>query len=165
LPDVFAQPPFGQELFSRLLALNNAHARELALETETSFAALLNRASFVRAEPDGLAMLIGFHQDCDYNNPNFHWLQKRFTRFNYIDRVVVSSAARGRGLARALYSAFEQDADTHNLERLVCEINAVPPNPASDSFHQALGFKPVGEQVLEDRGKTVRYWAKELNTT
>jgi uncharacterized protein len=162
LPEAFLKPPLAPELVTKLLALNNAHALELSFETDASFTALLNRASFICADPEGLALLVGFHQDCDYNNPNFHWLKNHFPKFNYIDRVVVSEAARGRGLARALYSAFEQDARTNKLERLVCEINSDPPNLASDSFHHALGFKPVGEQRLEAKGKTVRYWAKEL---
>ncbi len=162
LPEVFAKPPFGQELFTKLLALNNAHAQELVFETETNFAKLLSIASFVRAEPDGLAMLVGFHQDCDYPSPNFQWFKNRFKRFNYIDRIVVSQQARGRGIARQLYAAFEQNAREKQLERLVCEINSYPPNPASDNFHQALGFAPVGEQRLEAKSKTVRYWTKEL---
>ena len=160
--EAFITPPYDPALFNTLLALNNDHGLELAFETETSFASLLKRASFVRAHPNGLAFLVGFHQDCDYDNPNFRWLRSRFPRFNYIDRVVVSEAARGQGVARELYGAFEAEARANNRERLVCEINSEPANPASDSFHQALGFKPVGEQRLEGKGKTVRYWAKEL---
>lgn len=158
----FAKPPFSPELFNKLLALNNLHGLELAFETDARLYDLFKRASFVRAHVGGMAFLVGFHQGCDYDNPNFHWLRQHFSSFNYIDRVVVSAAARGRGMARSLYSAFEQDARANNLERLVCEINSDPPNPASDSFHQVLGFQPVGEQRLESKGKTVRYWAKEL---
>jgi uncharacterized protein len=163
LPEVFLEPPFPAGLFTKLLALNNDNAQELVFETETNFAKLLSIASFVRAEPDGLAMLVGFDQHCDYPSPNFQWFKKRYNRFNYIDRIVVSQPARGRGMARALYSYFEQNARENHLERLVCEINSDPPNPASDSFHQAIGFKPVGEQRLEAKSKTVRYWAKELS--
>jgi uncharacterized protein len=158
----FVAPPFGAELQARLLALNNDHAEELSYKTAEQFADLLDRASVVLAEPQGLALLVGFHQHCTYDNPNFAWLKTRYARFIYIDRVVVSEAARGQGLARSLYGLLEDQALRDTCERLVCEINAVPPNPQSDAFHQKLGFTPVGEQVLEDRGKTVRYWAKEL---
>jgi len=75
---------------------------------------------------------------------------------------VVDTALQGRGLGRALYAAFEADAHANGRERLVCEINSVPPNPLSERFHMTLGFKPVGEQLLEGTGKTVRYWVKEL---
>lgn len=158
----FITPPFSEELFAKLLSLNNAHATELSFKTEEGFRRLLAAASFVRAEPDGLALLVGFNETCDYDSPNFLWLQQHYPRFNYVDRVVVSEAARGRGLARRLYDAFESVTRAEDRERLVCEINSVPPNPASDSFHEALGFVVVGEQRFQDSGKTVRYWAKEL---
>ncbi|MFT3987573.1 GNAT family N-acetyltransferase [Aestuariivirga sp.] len=156
------EPPYTEELSGKLLALNNAHAEELSFKTAEGFAKLIVSASFVRAAADGLAFLIGFHEGCHYDSPNFQWLKRRFPRFNYIDRVAVSAEARGRGLARALYGEFEKDTRAQGRERLVCEINSVPPNPQSDAFHRALGFSPVGEQHLGDRDKTVRYWAKEL---
>lgn len=158
----FLAPPFGAELMERLLSLNNDHAAELSYKTDKQFAELLDSASVVLAEPQGLALLVGFHQHCHYDNPNFAWLKARYEQFIYIDRVVVSPAARGQGLARKLYGVLEDQALHGGCKRMVCEINAVPPNPQSDAFHQKLGFVPVGEQVLEDRGKTVRYWAKEL---
>lgn len=157
----FIAPPFAAEIQDKLLALNNAHAVELSYKTPEGFADLFARASHVRAEKDGLALIVGFDEQCSYDNPNFFWLKKRFARFYYIDRVVVSEAARGRGLARRFYSELEDRARDEGRERLVCEINSVPPNPQSDAFHQALGFSPVGEQEL-GAGKTVRYWAREL---
>jgi hypothetical protein len=158
----FLSPPFGEELFGALLALNNSHAEELSFQTPEQFRALIAAASFVRADADGLALLIAFDETCTYDNPNFAWQLAHFPRFNYIDRVVVDGRARGQGLARKLYAALEDETRKSGRERLVCEINSVPPNPASDAFHVALGFKPVGEQLLADRGKTVRYWVKEL---
>ena len=145
-----------------MLALNNAHAEELSWKTADEFRALLAAASHVRAEANGLALLVAFHEGCSYDNPNFAWLSERFTRFNYIDRVVVSERARGQGLARQLYDELERQTRADGRQRMVCEINSRPPNPASDAFHLKLGFHPVGEQHLEDRHKTVRYWAKEL---
>ena len=147
---------------AELLALNNAHAEELSYKTSEDFAALLAAASFVRAEAQGLALLVGFAEACSYDNDNFRWLKRCYSRFNYIDRVVVSEKARGQGLARRLYGLFEEVTRTDGRERLVCEINAVPPNPASDAFHTALGVRPVGERVLPGGAKAVRYWAKEL---
>lgn len=158
---VFIAPPFDADIQDRLLALNNAHAVELSYKSPEGFADLFARASHVRAAPDGLALIVGFDEACSYDNPNFSWLKKRFPRFYYIDRVVVSEAARGRGLARRFYSELEERARAEGRERLVCEINSVPPNPQSDAFHKALGFAPVGEREAGE-GKTVRYWAKEL---
>ena len=159
---LWATPPFGEGLFQALLELNNAHAEELSFKTPEGFRELMRAASHVRAESKGLALLVALNETCNYDNPNFAWLMTRFPRFNYIDRVVVSGKARGLGLARELYAGLEERTLAEGRERLVCEINSVPPNPASDAFHARLGFQPVGEQHLEDRRKTVRYWAKEL---
>ena len=155
-------PPFTQDLAARLLALNNAHAQELSHKTAETFRALIDCASHVRAEPEGLALLVGFDETCVYDNPNFHWLKRRFARFLYIDRVVVDNRARGRGLARALYDEVAHAAREHKRERLVCEINLDPPNPGSDAFHQKLGFRPIGQRRLAS-GKVVRYWEKPLD--
>jgi uncharacterized protein len=158
----YIQPPFERRLLEILLALNNAHAEELSYRTLDEFQALLSEASYVRAEAHGLALLVAFNERCNYDNPNFHWLRARFSRFNYIDRVVVQGSARGLGHASALYEALEAATQRDGRERLVCEINLVPPNAGSDAFHRRLGFRPVGKQRLEASGKTVRYWAKEL---
>lgn len=160
----FIGPPYGEALFTKLLALNNAHAEELSYKTPEAFRELIDAASHVRAEVNGLALLVAFSEGCTYDSPNFRWLKARYARFNYIDRVVVSDQARGQGLARQLYAELEELTRIDHRERLVCEINAVPPNAHSDAFHRALGFEPVGEQILEDRGKTVRYWAREFGS-
>lgn len=160
----FASPPFTEDVFGRLLQLNNGHAEELSYQTPEGFRELIAAASHVRAEATGLALIVAFNETCIYGNPNFHWFKARFQRFSYIDRVVVSEEARGRGLARQLYAGLERETLAQGRERLVCEINSVPPNRQSDAFHVTLGFAPVGEQHLADRGKTVRYWVKDLGT-
>jgi uncharacterized protein len=158
----FVSPPFSAVLFESLLALNNAHAAELSYKTAEAFRDLIGASHVTLAEPTGMALLVAFSEASTYDNPNFAWLKKRYQRFVYVDRVVVSAAARGQGLARQLYAALENRAAADKRERLVCEINLEPPNPASDQFHEALGFSPVGSQVLPGGAKTVRYWAKEL---
>jgi uncharacterized protein len=158
----FVAPPFSPSLFDALLALNNTHAEELSFKTHKQFSDLLAAAHVVLAEPDGLALLVAFSETSTYDNPNFAWLKARYQRFLYIDRVVVSETARGQGLARRLYEWLETSAKHEQRERLVCEINLDPPNAASDQFHVALGFSPVGSQLLPGGQKTVRYWAKEL---
>lgn len=156
-------PPYSDDLFARLLSLNNAHAEELSYKTPEDFALLLAAASHARAEPRGLALIVAFDDGCAYDNPNFAWLKTRFQRFYYIDRVVVDAAARGLGLARQFYEGLAERAMSEGRERLVCEVNSVPPNPQSDAFHEKLGFRPIGSQVLDARGKTVRYWELALS--
>src|SRR4051812_2035101 len=78
-----------------LLALNNAHARELSWLTPEQLQHLGRTG--LRCAP--LAM----DQDADYASPNFQWFRARYPRFVYVDRIVVAPSARGRGYARLLY--------------------------------------------------------------
>ncbi|WP_395333956.1 GNAT family N-acetyltransferase [Novosphingobium sp. BL-8H] len=148
-------------LRAALLALNNAHAVELSLADGARMAMLVERA-FLAARIGKLdAALIAFDQDADYDSANFHWFRERYPRFVYVDRIVTAPEARGRGLARKLYAHLFEQARAAGHERVVCEVNSDPPNPASEVFHQAIGFEPVGEALLEN-GKTVTYLAHTL---
>ena len=158
----FLARPFSQTVFDGMLALNNQFAAELSFLQAEGFSALLMGASHVQATAGGAAFIVAFNDECHYENPNFHWLKQHYQRFYYIDRVVVGEDMRGRGVARQFYAHLEVLARAEGRERLVCEINAIPPNPISDGFHKALGFEIVGEQYLAQKDKTVRYWAKEF---
>lgn len=139
-----------------LLALNNAHATELSPLDADRFRHLVANAFLAARIGDADALLLAFDATADYRSPNYQWFRARHDRFVYVDRVVVAPAARGHGLARALYATLFDRARVAGEPRIVCEVNAVPPNPASDAFHAALGFAPVGEGRLTG-GKVVRY--------
>ena len=145
-----------------LLALNNEHAAELSLLDAAGLDALL-RAAFYANRIGALdAALIAFDETADYASPNFLWFRDRYERFVYVDRVVVAPEARGRGLARALYADLFAVAARDGHALIVCEVNADPPNPASDAFHTALGFEAVGEAAIHNGAKTVRYLARRV---
>jgi predicted GNAT superfamily acetyltransferase len=63
-----------------------------------------------------------------------------------------------RGLYEELFAAAVQAS--HSL--VACEVNVEPPNPASDAFHEALGFSEVGRAVIHDGEKQVRYLVKTV---
>ncbi len=144
-----------------LLALNNAHAEALTFLSPEGLARLVDRAFVVLRAGEKDAFLIAFDEGADYDSQNFLWFRERFARFVYVDRVAVASHARGRGLGRALYDALAARASAAGRERIVCEVNADPPNPVSDAFHAAMGFVVVGAQRLSS-GKSVRYYARPL---
>lgn len=145
-----------------LLELNNRFARELSFLTPEKAAHLVDQAFMAARVGKADALLLAFDQNARYDNPNFNWFRERFDRFVYIDRVVVTPHRRGRGLAQALYQALFHKAAAQNHSRVVCEINWEPPNPASDAFHAALGFKQVGLAILPGAGKTVRYFSRAI---
>jgi len=145
-----------------LLALNNRHATELSPLDEPSLARLLASAVHATAIGPADALMIVLDQDADYDSPNFQWWRQRRDRFIYVDRIVVAEHARGRGLARALYAGLFATRLAQSAGLVTLEVNSDPPNPASDAFHASLGFSLAGEAYLPDRGKSVRYLAREL---
>ena len=145
-----------------LLALNNAHAVALSWLEPERLAHLVAQAFLARRVGVADALLLTFAQDADYDSPNFLWFRERYPAFVYVDRVVVAGSARGRGLARALYDDLFAGAKAAGHERIVCEVNSDPPNPASDAFHAALGFVPVGAAQIHGGKKTVTYLERRL---
>lgn len=154
--------PIEATLEPQVLALNNAHAAELSWLDLGRLRHLSSRAFHARRIGAVDAFLIAFDQDADYDSPNFLWFKARHARFVYVDRVAVAQSARGRGLAKALYLDLFDAAREAGHERVVCEVNATPPNPASDAFHAALGFTVVGEAETDGGKKRVRYFTRGL---
>ena len=157
--DVTGTGPLGRAL----LALNNAHAIELSWLEPERLRHLVAEAFLALRTGDAEAMLLAFDEAADYDSPNFLWFRSRFPRFVYVDRVVVAARARGRGHARRLYSDLFGHAVRAGHDRVVCEVNSDPPNPASDAFHASLGFTEVGTGLLDGSGKTVRYLMASLS--
>ncbi|MBN9236917.1 MULTISPECIES: GNAT family N-acetyltransferase [Phyllobacteriaceae] len=145
-----------------VLELNNEHAAELSWLEPERLTALLDASFHARRIGRLEAFLMTFDQDATYDSPNFLWFRDRYPRFVYVDRVVVASSARGRGHARRLYEDLFARAAAAGHELVTCEVNADPPNPASDAFHAALGFREVGDAVIHGGKKAVRYYAKTL---
>lgn len=156
--------PTTAEDYGWMLDLNNAAAPAVNRLDEAALAALVATADWVRAvETDGrpAGLLVVFGPGTDYASLNYRWFADRFDDFRYVDRIVVDAALRGQGLGVALYAALESYA-TERTVRLTCEVNAVPPNPASLRFHQANGFREVGRQTTEGGAKQVILMEKPL---
>lgn len=148
------------------LALNNDHAVELSAETPRTWDDLVSVAwaawGIVDQYDRLAAFLIALDDAGTPRGPNHRWFQERRENFVYVDRVVTAAFARNRGLARQLYLALIDAARRAGRESVVCEVNLEPPNPGSLAFHERLGFVPVGEAHLAERGKTVRYLERRL---
>ena len=144
------------------LALNNAHAEELSWLEPERLHELIERAFFARRVGSIDAFILAFDQGADYDSPNFLWFRERYPRFVYVDRIAVAPHARGRGLARQIYEELFAFALNAGHELVTCEVNADPPNPASDAFHASLGFREAGDALIHGGKKSVRYFTRKL---
>ena len=151
-----------EALGNALLALNNAHAQELSWLEVERLEYLIGEAFLARRIGNFDAFLLAFDQDARYDSPNFIWFRARYPRFVYVDRIVVAASVRGRGCARQLYSDLFEHAARAGHDRVVCEVNKMPPNAASDAFHAALGFVEVGTASVHGGSRTVRYLSQTL---
>ncbi|TPL08583.1 GNAT family N-acetyltransferase [Mesorhizobium sp. B2-4-11] len=145
-----------------ILALNNEHAAELSWLEPERLSFLLGEAFYARRIGALEAFIMTFDQGARYDSPNFLWFRERYERFDYVDRVVVAAQARGRGHARLLYQDLFEHATRAGHALVTCEVNADPPNPASDAFHAALGFTEVGDAVIHGGKKAVRYYVRRI---
>jgi predicted GNAT superfamily acetyltransferase len=144
-----------------MLSLNNTHAKETSALDDASFTALLNMAFYARGIDRGAtAFLIALDHNASYQSPNFIWFKAAGKPFVYIDRIIVLSSARGRGIARLLYDDLFAAARKAGHGRVVCEVNIDPPNLASKAFHATMGFNRLGE--ARNGTKTVCYLEKTL---
>jgi uncharacterized protein len=148
---------------SAVLALNEAHRTETSSLDATMLRALVAQAFHVGLRNRGRdAFLIALDQDALSGSPNFQWFKTRYRRFVYIDRVIVAPPKRGQGIARGLYQELFVAAQQSGQALVGCEVNLDPPNPASDAFHETLGFTEVGRAAIHGGEKFVRYLAKSL---
>lgn len=152
--------PITSTRLTAVLELNTRHENELSPLDAARLEQLAAAAYLAASIGDADAFMIAFDETSDYDSPNFIWFRERYARFAYVDRIAVAESARGRGLARQLYEALFEKARADGHAIIACEVNLDPPNPASDAFHAALGFREVGTAGYGK--KTVRYFVKEL---
>lgn len=155
--------PLAPATLDTLLALNAAHEVETSPLDRDALERLVAMAFHVGLAGDHGAdgFVIAMPADCAYDSPNYRWFAERHARFVYIDRVIVSPRARGRGIARALYADLFERARAAAIPLVGCEVNVVPPNPASMAFHTGLGFATLGHATLAGGTKTVAYLGRD----
>ena len=146
-----------------VLSLNSVHAKETSTLDDNSLAELLKISFYARGIDRGAtAFLIALDQNAPYRNPNFSWFKKSRESFIYIDRIIVAASARGQGIARILYNDLFAVAQQVGQDRVVCEVNIESPNPISEAFHLAMGFKEVGQASIHGGTKAVRYFENTI---
>jgi uncharacterized protein len=155
--------PDDSAIRAALLQLNNENAQQTSALDAAKLARMIDAARVATVAGPGLAFLLAFDQAADYDSPNYLWFRARFKTFLYVDRVIVADGCRRLGLGRLLYDNLFRRAETLGYQRIACEVNLRPPNPASDAFHARLGFTEVGTGSIGDGGKSVRYLVRDVH--
>lgn len=155
--------PLETKHFYSILALNATSVQFTSPLDMNTLTALIGQSSYSRGIGAPLqAFLIAMDETSSYGSVNYHWFCKRHPRFLYIDRIVVDETARGNGFGRTLYADLFTFVQAGGFDRVCCEVNFDPPNPASDAFHKALGFEETGRAAIHNGLKTVRYLEKVI---
>ena len=94
--------------------------------------------------------LLGFLPSSGYDGEEFLWFRQRRQGFIYVDQIAVAASSRGHGIGRRFYAELARWGRVHSCRSIVCEVNLVPPNPASLAFHRTCGFSEVGRLLVAD---------------
>lgn len=142
-----------------LLAMNNSAVPNVNALDQSAFTALAGwgRLRVARAEEgaEPLGFVLTLPPGIPYDSLNYAWFIERYSDFEYVDRIVVSAAARGMGVGGQLYADVTRYAAQTGRARVCAEVNTEPPNPGSMAFHKGLGFRVLEERHNPSNDKTV----------
>jgi predicted GNAT superfamily acetyltransferase len=150
--------------YETICALNLAEVKHTSPMDSARLAILdslscYHRVACVDAEVSGF--LLAMRSGARYENDNFAWFTRKYPSFVYVDRVVVSPAARGLRIGSLLYEDLFRYARHHGIPLVTCEYNIVPANEPSRLFHEKCGFKEQGTQWVAHGAKQVSLQAAE----
>jgi hypothetical protein len=151
--------------FPAICALNLAevqHTSAMDVGRLTDLDALSCHHRVVCLDGVVVAFLLAICSGAQYKNENFEWFAKRYPRFMYVDRIVVSTAARGQRLGSILYKDLFHQAKLGGFPVITCEYNLSPPNEASKLFHDKFGFEEQGSQWVANGAKRVSLQAASM---
>ena len=146
----------------RIMKLNEAavpHVSSVGMEDMKYFLDVADPFLVVEEEGTLAGFMIVLQQGLDYPSLNYRFFCGNYSKFDYVDRIVIGEAFRGKKLGTALYQHLMEES---RKKIITCEVNLLPPNPNSMAFHKALGFNKVAEQKTEGGEKSVAMMVKRL---
>ncbi len=108
-----------------------------------------------------IGFLIGLMPGKDYSSENYIWVNERYDSFIYVDRIIIDTQYRQRGIGSYFYNHL---AETYNgkVKSITCEVNIMPYNKPSIDFHEKYGFKEIGQEDIDNGKKRVSYMMYEI---
>lgn len=140
-----------------LMSINNSAVPEVTPLDRPKARWLLAHSilsSMVALDGEVAGVMVALSETSGLDSEYYRWFTERYSGFVYVDRVIVSAWARGRGLATQLYGEVEAFAAEHGLA-IATEVYSEPPNAPSLAFHARMGYHKVGTQHSATEGKTV----------
>ena len=116
-----------------------------------------NAELFLIVYADGIpaGFLIALREGLEeYDIACYKWFCERYSKFLYVDRIVIDERFRNRGLAWRLYRSVFDRARELGIDTVAAAVTSMPYNGESMVFHKGMGFNEVG--VLLVRGGTVK---------
>ena len=123
---------------------------------------------FQVAEANGepVAFLIALREGVpDYTSENYIWFSKQYDKFLYVDRIVIDEKARGLGIGKQIYHGVFAKAAQDGVDKVTAEIDIIPYNGPSLEYHEAMGFREVGQQVIRGGEIKVSLQVRETETS
>ena len=135
-----------------VLELNRVNVEVLSPMDEEKLQYFVNVSDMfqvIEADGEPVAFLIALREGLpDYTSENYIWFSKNYDQFLYIDRIVIDEKGRGLGIGREIYEGVFDRARESGVNTVTAEIDIIPYNEPSLKFHEAMGFKEVGQQVI-----------------
>jgi len=149
---------------ANILRLNQEFVHWLSPLDANALDFVLDRSLYRKQINGAEGVLWGYDHTVDYpDHWNIDWLSQKFSRYFYIDRVIIDPTAHRQGYARALYEDVTHFAKANGYPRLVCDVFTQPDNPVSHAFHTDMGFISCGEAMHpHDPARATRYYEKQL---
>lgn len=129
-----------------ILALNEISVKVLSPMDARKLRQLIENSALavvVEEANEVAGFLLAFTHGVQYESINYKWFNQHYDAFLYVDRIVVSAKFRGKGIASTLYQYVIDWAMAHSLPSIFVEIDVMPPNVPSLSFHKKWGFKEL----------------------
>ena len=103
--------------------------------------------------------MIFLREGVEYQSPNYGFFVNHYTKFEYVDRIVIKKEFQGQGLGKKLYNYLFKLNET---PLVCCEVNIKPENPNSMAFHKKMGFKEKGKLITHNGNKVVSMLVRSL---